>query len=85
MNIEESRSIEYKIQAHLFSKALEKYRSLPRWSFLLGKESQRDMHREMFVRLQGIKRLARRKYVVYNQAIDYPECKMFYKCFDWLK
>lgn len=71
-----------KIFAHLFSEGIKNHMSLPRFSFI-GSPCRMDTIPWLNARLNGMVRISKRKYGVYNKAFDDPSCRMHKKCFPW--
>lgn len=81
-DIDNFEKFNHKVHAHLFKKALEYHKSLPRFSWF-GEVCQMDTIITLHYRMLGMVNLSKKKYGVYNKAYENPRCKMFRKCFPW--
>lgn len=81
-DVDNFKKVSDKIHIHLFKQALDYHKSLPNFAWF-GETCKMDTIIMLNARFQGMIRLSKRKYGVYNKAADNKRCKMFKKCFPW--
>lgn len=71
-----------KIFTKQFKDTLDYHRRLPKFSWFGGR-CRMDIILLLNAQLRGMIKISKRRYGVYNKAVDNEKCKMFRKCFPW--
>ena len=83
MDIEKYNRVKDKIFCHLFKESITHHMSLPAFDWI-GHSCRMDTSPFVYARFEGMIRLVKQKYGIYNKAYDNQRCKMHKICFPWL-